>query len=204
MLWRLLLGFGLVLYPAIVYVSLRTSNTRGVALVLGIFLALRLAASWRRRDRQATAIVMLPIVAVAAVVALASILNEGRLLLFVPVLINLALLATFARTLPQGPSMVEALARLQHSTLPPGGAEYCRRVTIVWCGFFTLNIAIIAGLAIAASVEAWALYTGVIAYILMGLMFAGELTYRSWRFRYYDGAATDVLFRRLFPPRTAT
>jgi len=33
------------------------------------------------------------------------------------------------------------------------------------------------------------------------VVLAVELTVRSWRFRRYTGGVTDVLMRRLFPPR---
>jgi hypothetical protein len=35
----------------------------------------------------------------------------------------------------------------------------------------------------------------------MGLLFAIEMFYRHWRFRRYVGLPTDVLFKKLFPPR---
>ena len=201
MVLRVVFASVAVLYPLIVYAGLRLSHVRGLALLLGTLLALRLLHSWRVRDRQAAAVAAVPIVAVGAVVALAALLNDGRLFLFVPALVNLTLLVTFARTLRRGPSMVEALARLQYGTLAPGAAPYCRRVTIVWCVFFTINIAVISTLAVQGWLSAWALYTGVLAYVLMAALFTVELTYRSWRFRHYTGAATDVVFRRLFPPR---
>jgi uncharacterized membrane protein len=190
-----------VLYPLIVYAGLRLSHARGLALLLGVLLALRLLHASRVRDRRAAAVAAVPIVAVGAVVALGALLNDGRLFLFVPALVNVTLLATFARTLRRGPSMVEALARLQYGTLAPGAAPYCRRVTIVWCLFFAMNITVISTLAVKGWLSAWALYTGVLAYILMAALFTAELTYRSWRFRHYTGAVTDVVFRRLFPPR---
>lgn len=190
-----------ILYPFIVYAGLRTASVRTLALVLGALLMIRLLDSWRRRDRQAAAVVSVPIVAVMVVVAAGGVFNDGRMFLFVPVLVNLALLVSFARTLRRGPSMIEALARLQYGEIAPGASAYCRRVTVVWCAFFVLNIAITATLAAADALSAWALYTGLIAYVLMGALFTVELTYRSWRFRHYTGATTDVLFRRLFPPR---
>ncbi len=54
--------------------------------------------------------------------------------------------------------------------------------------------------AVAGSRGAWALCTGCIAYVLLGLLFTCEFVYRRWRFRRYVGAPTDVLFRRIFPP----
>jgi len=48
----------------------------------------------------------------------------------------------------------------------------------VWCGFFVLNGAIALGTALWASEAVWSLYTGVISYVLMGLLFAGEYLVR--------------------------
>jgi hypothetical protein len=36
---------------------------------------------------------------------------------------------------------------------------------------------------------------------MMGLLFALELSYRSWRFRRYAGLPTDFIFKKLFPPK---
>jgi len=63
------------------------------------------------------------------------------------------------------------------------------------------NGSIALWLAVWGTARAWAVYTGAIAYLLMGILFAAEYTYRQWRFRRYLGAPTDVLFRWLFPPR---
>jgi uncharacterized membrane protein len=57
--------------------------------------------------------------------------------------------------------------------------RYTRRVTEVWCAFFVLNAAAAAYTAIYATREAWALYNGVIAYVLMGTLFVAERLLRS-------------------------
>ena len=59
---------------------------------------------------------------------------------------------------------------------PPGHAasRYTRRVTLAWCAFFVVNGAIAAWTAVYSSREAWVLYNGVIAYLAMGTLFAGE------------------------------
>ena len=55
--------------------------------------------------------------------------------------------------------------------------------------------------SLAASLEVWTLYTGLVSYLLIGTLFAIEFVYRHWRFRRYLGAPTDALLRRIFPPR---
>jgi len=198
---RVLLAVVLALYPLIVYLGLHAMSVRGLALLLVGVLALRLVRSPLRGDARALRAATVPIAAVGIILALAALFDDGRFFLFVPVMMNLALFVSFARTLVRGPSMVETFARLRHASLPPEAPGYCRRVTAVWCGFFLLNIAVIGRLALRGSVEAWAFYTGIIAYVLMGVLFTTEIAYRAWRFRHYDGAPTDLIFRRLFPPR---
>lgn len=99
-----------------------------------------------------------------------------------PVLVNAALLAGFGYSLLAPPSMIERLARLREPDLAPAAVRYTRRVTQVWCLFFIVNGSIALGTAVWASEALWSLYTGVIAYILMGLLFGAEYLLRR-RFR---------------------
>jgi len=55
---------------------------------------------------------------------------------------------------------------------------YMRKVTQVWCGFFVINGAIAFGTALWASEAVWSLYTGVISYALMALLFGAEYLVR--------------------------
>ena len=57
--------------------------------------------------------------------------------------------------------------------------RYTRRVTQLWCLFFIANALIISLLALYAPLAWWTLYTGLIAYLLMGLLFAGEWLVRQ-------------------------
>jgi uncharacterized membrane protein len=120
-----------------------------------------------------------------------------------PVLINGVLLATFASSLSSTP-MVERFARMQDPELGPAQVSYCRGVTRVWCGFFVFNMLISGLLALFAPLEAWALYTGLIAYVLMGLLGASEYVVRKSRFREYGAGLHDRVLARIFPPRAAT
>jgi uncharacterized membrane protein len=95
-----------------------------------------------------------------------------------PVFVNAALLGLFAYSLVVPPSMVERLARVGEPDLPPDAVGYTRQVTRIWCVFFALNGAIALWTALRASHAVWSLYNGVIAYILMGLLFAGEYCVR--------------------------
>ena len=105
--------------------------------------------------------------------------NRAELLLLYPVAVSFSLLFVFGRSLIHPPSMVERIARLSEPDLPPQGVRYTRQVTWVWCGFFALNGAI-ALATVFASREYWALYNGLVSYILMGLLFVIEWLIRGW------------------------
>ena len=95
-----------------------------------------------------------------------------------PVLVNAGLLAVFGASLWTPVSMVERFARMTEPDLPPVAVAYTRRVTQVWCGFFICNGTLALVTAIWASEALWSLYTGVMSYLLMGLLFGGEYLYR--------------------------
>lgn len=195
---KLLFALAVAGYPFLVYGGLRLLQPRWLALALGGALLLREISRSRNGGPSP---LLLPFVLVGGVLGLAMIFNEHRFFLFVPVLINVALFVSFARTLVTGRPMVESLARRRFAHFPPEHIAYCRRVTEVWCAFFLVNTGVIFWLAWQASVAQWTLYTGLVAYVLVGALFTAEMTYRAWRFRDYQGEVTDVLFRRLFPPK---
>jgi uncharacterized membrane protein len=72
---------------------------------------------------------------------------------------------------------------MQEPELTEAKRAHCRQVTIAWCVFFAFNGALAAVLAFAAPLSWWAAYSGGIAYVLMGMMFAGEYGLRKLRFQ---------------------
>jgi uncharacterized membrane protein len=188
-----------VSYPAAVYFGLLHLSPRSLGcLLLGLLLptlVLRFRAA-RREDMWA--VLKLPL-AVACLVAACAVSGDSRFVLALPVLINVALLVGFARSLRSVP-MIERFARLQKPDLGAAQQRYCRAVTKVWCGFFALNAGISAALALWGSVRAWTLHTGLIAYVLMGTLGATEYVIRKVRFREYGSGLHDRLLARLFPP----
>ena len=125
-------------------------------------------------------------------------------LLYVPVLVNLALLWAFGRTLLRGPSLVETLARLQESDLSEAQVAHCRSFTGVWCAFFAANAALCLALAWRGDLWLWTVYTGVVSYLLMGVVFGVEWLVRSWRFHQLRAPWMAPLLRRWFPEGPAS
>ena len=97
-----------------------------------------------------------------------------------PVLVNVSLFAMFSYSLIVPPSVVERLARLRELDLPSQAIAYTRRVTQVWCVFFVINGAIALFTALYASSALWWFYNGFLAYLFIGLLFAGEYWVRRY------------------------
>lgn len=95
--------------------------------------------------------------------------------LYPAVMVALAL-TVFAVSLLRTP-VVETFARRMGERLDADGLAYCRRVTWVWTVFLSFHLLVTVG-TVFCSQEVWALYNGGIAYLLMGLLFAGEWLYR--------------------------
>lgn len=96
-----------------------------------------------------------------------------------PVLISLSLAIWFTLTLFQDEPATAKLARLGGMEVPPQRLGYLRVLTGIWVVFLLLNAGISAYTAVASSTGAWALYNGVISYLLMGLLFSGEYLFRQ-------------------------
>ncbi len=101
-----------------------------------------------------------------------------------PVLIQLMLMWVFGRTLLKnsGPSFIERFVRLEFPEFPPGVSGYLRNLTLLWTLFFAFNALLCIGLAIWADDRWWALYNGLVIYLLIGLLMTGEYIYRHFRF----------------------
>ena len=161
-----------LLYPLAIWLGHGRVEPRWMACLLVAVAATRLPALKISRAARWS-------VAGAMLLAVAAVWNNAVLpLKLYPVLVNAALLAAFGYSLAHPPSLVERFARLREPDLPPAAVGYTRRVTQVWCVFFVFNGAAALGTALWASEEVWSLYTSVISYILMGLLFGIEFLCR--------------------------
>ncbi|MDG9926705.1 MULTISPECIES: hypothetical protein [Pseudomonas] len=169
----LLLVLAGLLYPFAVYYGMEHLSPRLFAALLGgLWLARALSQQSRPGSRWMAG-------AALAFCALLGVAGEPALLRWYPVLLNLMLLALFGLSLIYGPPLVERLARLREPELPAHAVRYTRRVTGIWAGFFLVNALVVVALTLWAPLAWWTLYTGLIAYALMGLLFAGEWLVRQ-------------------------
>lgn len=178
---RIVVAILTLIYPLLVYFGLGRFEPRWLALLLVGMAVLRAIAT---REK-----VWLVAAAGAVLLAAASALGNQLLpLKLYPVLVSVVLLIVFFTSLLHPPSIIERLARLREPNLPPAGVAYTRRVTEVWCGFFIGNGGIALYTALYASSATWALYNGLVSYVLMACLFAGEwLVRRRVKARFAHG-----------------
>jgi len=181
MLWSILGTVIIVLYPLMVFFGLQQFEPRWIAGGLIALVLLRFAILKKTQLSQAAAggaQALWVTVGLVILCVVALLLNDERWLRLHPVLINGAMLSVFALSLRFPPTVIERLARLSEPDLPPEAVQYTRRVTQVWCGFFVINGSIALYTALFASLEEWTVYNGLIAYLLMGTLFAVEYMVR--------------------------
>lgn len=197
-LWSWLGAAGLVLaYLLIVYVGLRTLGPRPLGALLAVLVVARLVVGMRSEAREHLRSATAHLAPLALLLIPALFLDDERFILFYPVLLNAALLAVFSWSLRSGMPIVERLARVQVPDLPAAEARYCRDVTRVWCLFFVANGGILGTLAVWGSLEAWALYTGLLSYLAIGMLFVVEFSIRKIRFRRFGDGFPDRIARAL-------
>ncbi len=101
-----------------------------------------------------------------------------------PVAVSAVFLFVFAGTLFFPPTIVFRLATFADKTISGSAFEekvesYCKKVTLVWCGFFLTNGTIAFCTVFFADDKIWSLYNGGISYVVMGLIFAIEFFIRK-------------------------
>lgn len=102
------------------------------------------------------------------------------LLYLPPILINLLLFILFAQTLlPRRRPLVTAFAERFHNIeADPFTYRYTRRVTLLWSWVFGLMMLQSLALSVAASREIWSLFTNLINYLLVLIIFFVEYRIR--------------------------
>ncbi len=195
---QLIITCGFIFYPLLMYWGLQQYSPRLIAILIGVGVIGNLLQIQPGRYRLR---LLVPVLSTLALCILSALLNQAQLLLYLPFLISLNLGFSFSYSLVYPPSMVEVFAKMNTDDLSEETIRYCRVITLIWVIFFVCNATIASLTACCADLKVWSLYNGLIAYCAIGMLFAGELCYRYWRFRRYVGLPTDFFFRRIFPPK---
>lgn len=189
-IFSVLMTILLVGYPIIVYVVIKYLGVRAAALLLITLLVPR-AIHLKIYNRKDFLLILIQVVCVLLLASLTLVFKNPLFLQQVPALISLFFFCSFSFTLFKPPPMVERFARLVQDDLTRDERSHCRVVTYIWVGFFLIHAVIIEMLTLVASFDAWTVYTGVLGYILMGIIFSGEYIVRKKRFGRFKNNLLD-------------
>lgn len=93
-----------------------------------------------------------------------------------PVVMNFTVMAIFSFSLMRKP-FVQIIGERMRGTLPPKGIEYARKATIAW-SLFMLFLTLVSLATVFMSDACWAVFNGLLSYVLIALMFLVEYLVR--------------------------
>lgn len=166
-------GALLLAWPFVIWFGLAHNSLHWLLPLMALLLVLRLRQA--RKNVGPMRFVMQSVALAGIALCVASVLlKTHQLLLFYPVVVNAVMLSVFGGSLWSAMPLVERLARLRTPDLPPQGVRYTRRVTQIWCLFFIFNGTIALFTALHGDMRMWTTWNGMLSYLLMGALMAGE------------------------------
>ena len=173
--WLLVVFAGGAAYPLLVYSGMTVLPPIALVLLGLALIGMRLLGMRKNTDVKIWEIAFL-----IASFGLAGMLflNAEAAVQAYPVVVSLSAASVFGLSLWHPPTMAERIACLTETYLPPGGVIYSRRVTVVWVAFLLVNALISTELSIWGTLAQWALWNGLVSYLLIGALFIGEMVVR--------------------------
>lgn len=178
-IFKTLIAIVVLLYPLAVYLGLHYFEPKTIALLLGVLVLIRGFIARGKFLQAFKSLWLIVLIAGLCIATLSFFLNTTSGLKLYPAIITASFLAVFGYSLYSPPSVIERIARVQEPELPAEAIPYTNNVTKIWCTFFIVNILISLYTTFFTTIEVWTLYNGFISYLLMGLLFFGELIYRK-------------------------
>lgn len=105
--------------------------------------------------------------------------ESEQLLKFYPVLMNLGMGLAFIVSLTDEQNLIEKFARVGGQIPPPEARGYLRTLSLLWGGLLIVNGSVSAYTAWYTSLSTWALYNGILSYVLIASFATGEWVYRG-------------------------
>ena len=175
--WWLLAAISGVIYPALVYYYIDKAPPAFFGLIALGLIGGRIIITGRKAEDR----FWLPVLAIAGATMTMVLFIDSRLAVKIyPILMSLSVASVFALSLRYPPTVIERLARIREPNLPLSGITYTRRVTIVWVAFLIANAGISLITALWGTLAQWTLWNGLLSYLAMGMLFAGEWVIRQW------------------------
>lgn len=168
-LLRILISMTLLAYPVLVWWMAQQGLINGLVVLLAVVLLLQVFTQGLKSPKSWVSMAVLLVVTCTILIT-----DTLTGVLFYPVWMNLAMLCVFLLSLWKKPAVVTRLARLMGGELSERAVAYTEKVTWVWVAFFVVNGSVSLGTVLWGDIDLWTLYNGLIAYVLMGLLFMIE------------------------------
>ncbi len=184
---NLFLTLALIFYPLAVHALILSDSPRtAVFLLMAISLAYLIVLGVKGHLNRFAA--GMAVYALLLGIGIVNVFTDSMYALFLPpILLNVGMMGFFGNTLRRGSiPLVERLMRLEYKqALPEPLIRYARQLTCLWAGFFCSMALLSLLLAAAAPLPVWSLFTNVLNYIFVAVLFAAQYIYRFIRFRQY-------------------
>lgn len=174
----ILILFALLAYPALIHLCFAFDRPQFLTATWLVASAVGLAVAIRRGLASLSLLFGVLLVAGTALWWWGS---AGDLIFLPPVIINIALMVLFGRTLVSGATpLVTRIASLWRGSLDQEIALYTRRVTMAWTMFFALMVVESIVLGLFAPLHVWSLFTNFLNYVFILLFFVIEYQLRLY------------------------
>ena len=97
---------------------------------------------------------------------------------FYPVCANLTVFLVFFCSLFSKETVIQKFAKMIDGELSENALKYTRNLTYIWCGLTFFNF-VVSLITVFLNEEIWALFNGLISYILIGTLFFVEYIIRT-------------------------
>ena len=106
--------------------------------------------------------------------------NSQSLRLFYPTVVSCSLAFVFTVSLYTDETVIQRIARLGGQTISAAGLIYTWWLTLIWAVLLLGNGMVAGALALFEPVKAWAIYTGLLSYVVFALFILCESVFRHY------------------------
>lgn len=174
-------------YPIVTHVAIGKNQFELALLLLGSMAGLSLFSRSKQSVDNSNIFFELALWAgLICLIVCIILIDATRVTLYLPPILLLSFCTFyFAKTLlPGNEPVITKIARVVFQEEGPEIADYTRKVTRLWTVFLAILLVQTIGLSLFAPIELWSLFTNVLNYLFMSLLFITEYIYRQFRFGY--------------------
>jgi uncharacterized membrane protein len=174
-------------YPLLTHIAIWQNKLELALLILGIIAGLFLISRSKQPNKNSAVLFEFALWTGLIIISVCIVqIGATKVTLYLPPILLISFfLINFGKTLLPGKEpLITKIARVVFQDDGPETAAYTRRVTWLWTCFLGIILVQTIGLSLFAPIEIWSLFTNVLNYLFMCLLFIIEYIYRQVRFGY--------------------